>query len=71
MKYLKPLRTNKAGNVSDGAKIVDNNEPQNPNNDSIIVQLDYITKKYLFMGDVEKEVEAKLLKEKVLETLMF
>ena len=48
---------------------VDNNEPQNQNNASIIIQLDYKTKKYLFMCDAEKEVEAKLLKEKVLEDI--
>ena len=48
---------------------VDNNEPQNPNNASIIIQLNYKTKKYLFMGDAEKEIEAKLLKEKILEDI--
>lgn len=48
---------------------VDNNEPSNPNNASIVVQTEYEKQKYLFMGDAEKEVETKLLKEGILEDI--
>lgn len=48
---------------------VDNNEPKNPNNASIIIQLEYETQKYLFMGDAEKEVENKLLSTGILEDI--
>ncbi len=48
---------------------VDNKEPSNPNNASIVLQLEYGTQKYLFMGDAEKEVETKLLQEDILEDI--
>jgi len=38
-------------------KFVDNTEPEEANNASIVLQLDYKNHKYLFMGDAEKEVE--------------
>ena len=40
---------------------VDNTEPSNTNNASIVIQLTYKEQDYLFMGDSEKEVENKLL----------
>lgn len=48
---------------------VDNNEPKNLNNASIIIQLEYETQKYLFMGDAEKEVENRLLSAGILEDI--
>lgn len=48
---------------------VDNKEPLNPNNASIVLQLEYGAQKYLFMGDAEKEVETKLLQEDTLEDI--
>lgn len=48
---------------------VDNNEPKNLNNASIIIQLEYETQKYLFMGDAEKEVENMLLSTGILEDI--
>ena len=48
---------------------VDNKEPLNQNNASIVLQLEYGTQKYLFMGDAEKEVETKLLQEDSLEDI--
>lgn len=48
---------------------VDNNEPKNLNNASIIIQLEYETQKYLFMGDAEKEVENRLLSTGILEDI--
>ena len=56
-------------NLSFEVLFVDNNEPLNPNNASIVVQLEYRTQKYLFMGDAEKEVESKLLKAGTLEDI--
>lgn len=60
---------NLSSNLSFEVLFVDNNEPSNPNNASIIVQLEYGTQKYLFMGDAEKEVESKLLKAGILEDI--
>ncbi len=48
---------------------VDNKEPLNSNNASVVLQLEYGTQKYLFMGDAEKEVETKLLQEDTLEDI--
>lgn len=48
---------------------VDNTEPSEPNNASIVVKLKYGTQKYLFMGDAEETVENKLLKEGILEDI--
>lgn len=56
-------------NLSFKVLFVDNNEPSNPNNASIIVQLEYGIQKYLFMRDAEKEVESKLLKEGTIEDI--
>lgn len=36
---------------------VDNSEPEDANDSSIVVQLDYDTQEYLFMGDATKKVE--------------
>lgn len=60
---------NLGSNLSSEVLFVDNNEPSNPNNASIIVQLEYRTQKYLFMGDAEKEVESELLKAGILEDI--
>lgn len=48
---------------------IDNTEPSEPNNASIVVQLKYGTQEYLFMGDAEETVENKLLKEGILEDI--
>lgn len=48
---------------------VDNIEPSEPNNASIVIQLKYGIQKYLFMGDAEETVESKLLKEGILEDI--
>ena len=48
---------------------VDNSEPSNINNESIVIQLEYKTQKYLFMGDSEKEVEDKLINSGILEDI--
>lgn len=45
------------GEVNCTVKHVDHTEPTEPNNASIILQLDYKNHKYLFMGDAEKQVE--------------
>lgn len=46
---------------------VDNTEPSKANNASIVAQLTYAKRKYLFMGDAEKEVENKLISKGLLE----
>jgi competence protein ComEC len=38
-------------------KFVDNNDPENINNSSIVIEMTAEQEKYLFMGDSEKEVE--------------
>ena len=38
-------------------KFVDNTEPKEPNNASIVLQVSYQNHQYLFMGDAEKDVE--------------
>jgi len=38
-------------------KFVNNNEPSNANNSSIIIEITLEEQDYLFMGDAEKEVE--------------
>ena len=48
---------------------IDDTEPNNPNNASIVIQLNYGKQKYLFMGDAEKEVESILLKEEIIEDI--
>ena len=42
-------------------KWVDNNGEYSDNNSSIVLQLNYKEKKYLFTGDIENKVEGKLL----------
>ena len=39
---------------------VDNNEPENTNNQSICIRMTYGEKSFLFMGDLEKNVESTL-----------
>lgn len=48
---------------------VDNTDPSEPNNASIVIRLKYGIQKYLFMGDAEETVESKLLKEGILEDI--
>ena len=48
---------------------VDNTEPSEPNNASIVVQLTYGEQEYLFMGDAEEIVENKLLKNAMLQDI--
>ena len=38
---------------------IDNSEPENINEESIVIELSYGSQKYLFMGDAEKENEEK------------
>ncbi len=42
---------------------VDNTEEYSDNNSSIVVQLNYKEQKYLFTGDIETQVESKILKD--------
>ena len=44
-------------------KWVDNTEEYSDNNSSIVLQLNYRDKKYLFTGDIETKVENKLIKD--------
>ena len=53
------------GNANGKIIYADNNEPENLNNSSIIIELTFGTQKYLFMGDAEKEVEETLQLDKV------
>ena len=48
---------------------VDNTEPSETNNASIVVEVTYREQKYLFMGDAEKTIEDKLLDEGVLQDI--
>lgn len=48
---------------------VDNAEPSEPNNASIVVELTYGEQKYLFMGDAEETVENKLLNKGLLKDI--
>lgn len=48
---------------------VDNAEPSEPNNASIVVELTYVEQKYLFMGDAEGTVENKLLNKGLLKDI--
>lgn len=48
---------------------VDNAEPSEPNNASIVVELTYGEQKYLFMGDAEGTVENKLLNKGLLKDI--
>lgn len=50
-------------------KWVDNEEKYSDNNSSIVLQLNYGDKKYLFTGDMEKEIEEKLISENKLEDI--
>lgn len=53
------------GSINGRVVYVENNEPENLNNSSIVIELSFGTQKFLFMGDVEKEVEETLQLEKV------
>ena len=44
---------------------VENNDDYSDNNSSIVSQITYINKKFLFMGDAEKEIENKYTWDKV------
>lgn len=48
---------------------VDNTEPSETNNASIVIELTYKEQQYLFMGDAQKEVENKLLYNGLLEDI--
>lgn len=50
-------------------KWVDNTEKYTDNNSSIVLQLNYKNKKYLFTGDMETEVEDELIKNEKLEEI--
>lgn len=50
-------------------KWVDNIGEYSDNNSSIVLQLNYKNKKYLFTGDVETKVENELIKQKELEEI--
>ena len=45
------------GNATCEVKAVDHTEPDEPNNASIVIQMNYQEHQYLFMGDAEKKVE--------------
>ena len=50
-------KTFQIGNVTCEVKAVDHTEPDEPNNASIVIQMNYQEHQYLFMGDAEKKVE--------------
>lgn len=50
-------------------KWVDNNGEYSDNNSSIVLQLNYKNKKYLFTGDIENKVENELIKRNTLEDI--
>jgi len=69
-KELKLTKIEKDSNFSVGdvnciVKHVDHTEPEEPNNASIVLQLNYKNHKYLFMGDAEKEVEQNITWEDI------
>lgn len=51
------------GNATCIVKWVDNKEEYSDNNSSIVLQLNYKDKKYLFTGDIEKEIEEKIIEK--------
>ena len=48
---------------------VDNTEPSEPNNASIVVEVTYGEQEYLFMGDAEETVENKMLNKGLLQDI--
>ncbi len=60
---------NLADNLEFEILYVDNTEPSEPNNASIVAQLTYGEQEYLFMGDAEEEAENKLLNEGILDDI--
>lgn len=48
---------------------VDNKRPNNVNNSSIVIELNYGLQKFLFMADAEKEVEKILIEENKLQDI--
>lgn len=48
---------------------VDNNNPKDLNNSSIVLQLDYINTKYLFMGDATSQVEKEIKERQEVDVL--
>lgn len=50
-------------------KWVDNRGEYSDNNSSIVLQLNYKDKKYLFTGDIETKVENELINQNVLEEI--
>jgi len=64
---LQPIKANDIFNINNELSFkilyIDNTEPFEPNNASIVIQLEYGTQKYLFMGDASSNVEKTLLEE--------
>ena len=50
-------KTFQIGNATCEVKAVDHTEPDEPNNASIVIQMNYQEHQYLFMGDAEKKIE--------------
>lgn len=59
----------KIGESTAIVKWVDNEEKYSDNNSSIVLQLNYKDKKYLFTGDIETKVENELIKQNTLEEI--
>lgn len=59
----------KIGEATAIVKWVDNEEKYSDNNSSIVLQLNYKDRKYLFTGDIETKVENELIKQNALETI--
>lgn len=59
----------KIGEATAIIKWVDNEEKYSDNNSSIVLQLNYKDKKYLFTGDIETKVENELIKQNTLEEI--
>ena len=59
----------KIGEATAIVKWVDNEEKYSDNNSSIVLQLNYKDKKYLFTGDIETKVENELIKQNTLEEI--
>lgn len=57
------------GSANTTIKWVDNMGEYSDNNSSIILQLNYKDKKYLFTGDIETKVENELIKQNALEEI--
>ncbi|MCF0126794.1 MAG: MBL fold metallo-hydrolase [Clostridia bacterium] len=59
----------KIGEATAIVKWIDNEEKYSDNNSSIVLQLNYKDKKYLFTGDIETKVENELIKQNALEEI--